>query len=102
MPRHNRRRTDETLSAGSVAGFERREQWRGEDYLVRPVSGSAGQKTYRCPGCDQVIRPGTAHVVVWPADDAQASDRRHWHPACWAARDRRGPGVQRSRSAPRY
>ena len=30
------------------------------------------------------------------------SDRRHWHTGCWRARDRRGPGVERSRNAPRY
>jgi hypothetical protein len=102
MPRHNRRRADEAVSVQSVSGFERREQWRDEEYVVRPVSGSAGPKAYRCPGCDQEIRPGTAHLVVWPAGDPDATDRRHWHPACWAARDRRGPVVQRGRSAPKY
>ena len=70
------------------------------DWVVRPLSGSAGGKTYRCPGCDQEIRPGTPHVVTWPAyardsdlepwDTESAADwRRHWHTACWRARDRR-------------
>ena len=59
-------------------------------------------KEYRCPGCDQLIRSGLPHVVAWPAGDPDAGDRRHWHSGCWAARDRRAPGIQRSRSAPRY
>ncbi|MDT4945024.1 MAG: hypothetical protein QOH14_1757 [Pseudonocardiales bacterium] len=81
---------------------ERREDWRGEEYVVRSVTGAGAAKGYRCPGCDQEIRPGLPHVVAWPAFDAEASDRRHWHTACWAARDRRAPGVKRTRSAPRY
>jgi hypothetical protein len=73
------------------------------EWLVRDVTGAGAGKTYRCPGCDQEIRPGVAHVVVWPADErGDLSDRRHWHNGCWRARDRRAPGVQRSRSAPRY
>jgi hypothetical protein len=78
------------------------EQWRGEDYVVRGVTGSGATKAYRCPGCDQEVRIGVPHVVAWPAHDSDASDRRHWHTACWAARDRRTPGVLRSRSAPRF
>ena len=78
------------------------EQWRGEDYQVRRITGSASTKPYRCPGCDQLIRPATPHVVVWPLADDGAADRRHWHGPCWAARDRRGIRIQRSRSAPRH
>jgi hypothetical protein len=70
------------------------------DWVVRAVSGSATGKLYRCPGCDQEIRPGTPHVVTWPAyarnsdldpwDTGSAADtRRHWHAVCWRARDRR-------------
>jgi hypothetical protein len=75
--------------------------------MVRAMPGAAGAygasgKVYRCPGCDQLIPAGSAHVVVWPAVDREADDRRHWHTSCWAARNRREPGVQRSRSAPRY
>lgn len=88
MPRHNRRRVEAPL-ARPIGGAERRDEWRGEQYVVRTVSDSA--KPYRCPGCQQVIRPRVSHVVVWPADDAAAAERRHWHTACWAARDRRGP-----------
>ena len=70
--------------------------------MVRPVTGAAATKSYRCPGCDQEVRPATAHVVVWPADGPGLDQRRHWHTPCWNARDRRGPGTVRSRNAPRY
>lgn len=67
-------------------------------WAVRTVSSR--DKTYRCPGCDQVIPVGTAHVVAWPmdsffGDDAGLAERRHWHTACWRARDRRGPTRRR-------
>jgi len=88
MPRQNRRRVEAPLVKPS-GGAERREQWRGEEYVVRMLTGS--DKAYRCPGCDQLIRPGIPHVVVWPAHDAEAADRRHWHTPCWSARDRRSP-----------
>ena len=73
--------------------------------MVRSLTGSASTKPYRCPGCDQEIRPATPHVVSWPAyprdsdsdsgdgtlwdTDSAADRRRHWHTACWKARDRR-------------
>ncbi|MEV6108407.1 ATP/GTP-binding protein [Streptomyces sp. NPDC051940] len=81
--------------------FGRRDSWRGEDWLVRQVGGAAAAKHYRCPGCDQEIPPGVPHVVVWP-DQGDVDDRRHWHTACWNARDRRGARIQRGRNAPRY
>jgi hypothetical protein len=70
------------------------------DWVVRLLTGSGTGKPYRCPGCDQEIRPATPHVVTWPAyardsdldpwDTESASDqRRHWHTTCWRARDRR-------------
>ncbi|MDT7572980.1 MAG: hypothetical protein QOE05_3154 [Actinomycetota bacterium] len=70
-----------------------------DGFVVRQVSGASG-KAYRCPGCDQEVRPATPHVVAWP--EGQPDDRRHWHTACWSARDRRGVKVQRSKNAPRY
>jgi hypothetical protein len=76
--------------------------WAGADYAVRPVTGAATGKTYRCPGCDHEIRPGTPHVVAWPVGDPGAAYRRHWHTACWEARDRRTSKLLRSRNAPRY
>lgn len=77
-------------------------QWAGRPYLVRAVTGSAATKTYRCPGCDQEIRPATPHLVAWPDGDPDGVDRRHWHTACWAARDRRVGKPLRARNAPRY
>jgi hypothetical protein len=76
---------------------------RDGDWMVRMVPGGAAVKPYRCPGCDQEIAAGMAHVVVWPADErGDLTDRRHWHTGCWRARDRRTPDVQRLRSAHRY
>jgi hypothetical protein len=103
MPRQNRRRDDAARAPRPLSTVgERRDDWRGEEYAVRGVTSAGAAKSYRCPGCDQEIRPGQPHLVAWPAFDGAVSDRRHWHSACWDARDRRAPGTQRSRSAPRY
>ena len=70
------------------------------DWVVRSLTGAASTKPYRCPGCDQEIRPATPHVVSWPAyprdsdldpwdTESAADQRRHWHTACWRERDRR-------------
>lgn len=77
------------------------ESWRGEQWTVRQLAGGTGGKHYRCPGCDQEIPPGVGHLVAWP-EHGGVEDRRHWHTACWNARDRRGARLQRSRNAPRY
>ena len=66
-------------------GPERIEDWPDGDWVVRPVPGAAAAKAYRCPGCDQELYPGTAHVVTWPTH-AGANARRHWHTACWQRR----------------
>ncbi|OFJ55014.1 hypothetical protein [Mycolicibacterium grossiae] len=65
----------------------------GYDYHVRSIAGSRATKTYRCPGCDQEVRPGVAHVVVWRAEAGESAveDRRHWHGPCWTHRMNRGP-----------
>jgi hypothetical protein len=102
VPRHHRRRPEQPRGGGGAASSERRETFRGETYLVRAVAGAAAGKSYRCPGCDQLIATGVPHVVAWPEHDAEATDRRHWHTPCWAARGRRAPGIQRSRNAPRF
>lgn len=102
-PRSNRRRTDEVpeLSAGLSA--ELPEEGPDGTWMVRRVTGSASTKVYRCPGCDQEIRPATPHVVAWPADGlGDLGDRRHWHTTCWSARGRRRPTQQRGRGRPRY
>ena len=58
------------------------------EWVVRTQPSNDG-KTYRCPGCDHEIRPGTPHVVVWRP--GQQDMRRHWHTPCWRARGRRAP-----------
>ncbi|HEY7147710.1 MAG TPA: ATP/GTP-binding protein [Streptosporangiaceae bacterium] len=69
------------------------QDWPDGIWVVRQVPGAAAAKTYRCPGCDQEIRPGTPHVVVWPEQTPGLSERRHWHGGCWQRRPRRsGPG----------
>jgi hypothetical protein len=65
--------------------------------VVRAVPGAAATKTYRCPGCDQEIPAGTAHVVVWPAFTSGVTDRRHWHRVCWERRLQRRAPARRGR-----
>ncbi|MDR1214092.1 MAG: hypothetical protein LBK54_08445 [Propionibacteriaceae bacterium] len=60
-------------------------------WVVRTMAGGRALKDYRCPGCDQVIGAGTAHLVVWPDQpslgaERAVDDRRHWHTACWSRR----------------
>lgn len=61
------------------------------EWSVRKVTGR--EKTFRCPGCQQEIAPGTAHVVAWARDAiggeaAGLDSRRHWHASCWERRSR--------------
>ncbi|HXZ64424.1 MAG TPA: ATP/GTP-binding protein [Streptosporangiaceae bacterium] len=67
------------------------QEWPDGDWVVRHVPGAAAAKVYRCPGCDQEIETGTAHVVVWPAQTPGPQARRHWHAACWQRRPPRPP-----------
>ncbi len=74
-------------------GVHRVQEWADGDWSVRHVTADSAVKVYRCPGCEQEIRVGVAHVVAWPADGrGDLGDRRHWHTGCWRARDRRLPG----------
>ena len=73
-------------------GPERIESAPDGDWVVRAIPGEAAVKAYRCPGCDQEIQPGTAHVVVWPAYTPGLAERRHWHRPCWDRRQRRARG----------
>ena len=85
-----------------AGGMQDVEEHDDGDWVVRRITGASTTKNYRCPGCDQEIRPGTAHVVAWPADrSAGEDDRRHWHTPCWNARGRRGPVTSRGRG-PRH
>ena len=100
VARRNRRQTNEVpdIVFGSNQTFE---QWQGIEYVVRSLSGSGSAKTYRCPGCDQEIKPATPHVVVWPDGDDDATHRRHWHRVCWDKRDNRR-STQHRGGMPRY
>lgn len=78
-------------------GPERIESGLDGEWVVRGLPGAAATKTYRCPGCDQEILPGIAHVVVWPAFTPGVTERRHWHRGCWERRLRRRPPARRGR-----
>jgi hypothetical protein len=92
MGRKNRRREDEPPPLGAAYASRTLESHPDGDWVVQKVTGASSPKAYRCPGCDQEIRPGTPHTVAFRADDAQGVEhRRHWHTPCWGARDRRGP-----------
>ena len=105
-PRRAKRRPDRGSGDGAAptgGGVERLEEHDDGDWMVRSITGSSSTKAYRCPGCNQEIRPATPHLVVWPAQGyGTVEDRRHWHKACWTARNRRGPTTERSRNAPRH
>jgi hypothetical protein len=103
-PRKNRRDAEgrPPISGSWSGGLERTEEAPDGDWVVRTVAPANATKPYRCPGCDHEISPGVGHVVAWPADRRGPEDRRHWHRACWQARLRRTPRIQRSRGAPRY
>ncbi|MEU9097226.1 ATP/GTP-binding protein [Streptomyces sp. NPDC048361] len=107
-PRRNRPKGGEkptesdSRPSGDRFGLQGTESWQGEEWSVRHVAGaSAAGKRYRCPGCDQEIPSGAPHLVAWP-EYGGVDERRHWHKACWNAKDRRTTRVQRSRNAPRY
>lgn len=91
MARKNRRQRPElrSLPADGAAYFGTREVVGpyGESYLMRQMGASAAKKFYVCPGCNQNIPPGVAHVVAWPKETGRgAEDRRHWHRGCWDRR----------------
>jgi hypothetical protein len=102
--RHNRRRDDKDLDESQARrGVERAHDEPDGSWTIRHLAGDSAGKTYRCPGCDQEIRPGVAHLVAWPTDGwGDETDRRHWHTSCWRSRHQRQPNVQRSRNAPRH
>ncbi|HEX2301477.1 MAG TPA: hypothetical protein VHH34_23750 [Pseudonocardiaceae bacterium] len=94
MPRRNDPRRAGAPRALDGLGWATSEHGPDGEWLVRTVPGARTLKSYRCPGCDHEIRPGTAHVVSWPAGESSA-ERRHWHAGCWSARDRCFPARRR-------
>ncbi|MEP6462171.1 MAG: hypothetical protein ABJC62_01860 [Frankiaceae bacterium] len=100
-PRRALRRTRPASTARPLDGISVAVEHHADgEWRRRRISAAGARKVYRCPGCDQEIRTGTPHTVAWPAD--APTDRRHWHTACWGARDRRTVKVHRSKNAPRY
>lgn len=80
------------LDLERALGGRRSEDGPDGTWTVQVITGS--EKSYRCPGCQQVIGPGVGHVVAWASDgllgpQASLEDRRHWHRSCWDARARR-------------
>lgn len=94
-PRRNYRRDDAAAALDDNRvrrGIDAVQEWADGEWRVRAIPGGAATKEYRCPGCDQEIRVGVAHVVAWPVEGwGDEADRRHWHTACWQARGRRYP-----------
>lgn len=82
MPRRHRAARDRGDVAQPVPRpFGVAPHWAQVDgVFVQEVRGQKG-KTYRCPGCQQDIRPGTPHLVVMEEGDVEG--RRHWHTPCW-------------------
>ncbi len=88
MPRRNRR---DPAPGGRRGAPPARSD--GPAWALMPgydVRHAAGEKPYRCPGCDHVVRSGLSHLVVVPLDGPE--ERRHWHTECWRSELRRlGP-----------
>ncbi|HEU5223596.1 MAG TPA: hypothetical protein VFU07_07935 [Candidatus Lumbricidophila sp.] len=75
--------------AALTAGWRRTEVRGGREWSVQPISAARAAKAYVCPGCGGTISAGTAHLVIWRADEimgdaAAVAGRRHWHEHCWA------------------
>lgn len=75
------------LSASFAGSVTRRDG----AWVVQAVGAGRSVKEYTCPGCQQRVLAGSAHVVVWPHQPrvgtaSAVEDRRHWHTACWSRR----------------
>lgn len=68
-------------------------EFQGQVLAARQVRGNDSGRSYLCPGCLQNVSAATPHTVAWPTSSMSGvENRRHWHTACWQARDRRRPG----------
>lgn len=94
MPRRNRRiKTEPRYLPADGSSFFGSQTVEGpswthcEPYIMRHIGSAAAKKFYICPGCNQNIPPGVAHIVAWPRDTGgRGDDRRHWHRHCWERR----------------
>jgi hypothetical protein len=83
VPRRNRHHSSPARPV-SLHGAETVRDCTDGVWMFRAVSASAAAKPYRCPGCNQTVPVGVAHIVAWPCDDrGGTADRRHWHSGCW-------------------
>lgn len=110
MPRSNHPRRRRTQLAGGKnggqpaeegleldrarLGLPQRESAPDGEWAVRTITARNAQKVYTCPGCNHLVQPGVAHLVVWQEDamfgaEAGLRDRRHWHTNCWHGRSYR-------------
>jgi hypothetical protein len=78
MPRKNRRAPEDPARPSGMPQSAAPTRAHAPGFEVRRL---AGDKPYRCPGCDLEIRPGVWHLVVVPQD--APDERRHWHEGCW-------------------
>jgi len=93
MGRHNRREPLPEPREFNPNGTRKIETASDGSWVTQQISGADSAKTYRCPGCDQLIAVGVAHMVAWEhfggSLDEGVETRRHWHKACWANRRNR-------------
>jgi len=81
VPRKNRRDSSRPPQL-RVGGQQWTEQGKHGEWTVRVVR--EGAKDYVCPGCNQIIAQGSAHLVAWQPDSLLGAEaRRHWHRPCW-------------------
>jgi len=90
MGRHNRREPPPEPREFNPNGSRKVESGPGGEWVTQQIAGAESGKTYRCPGCDQIIASSIAHIVAWEYFggnlDEGVETRRHWHKACWANR----------------
>ena len=100
-PRRNRPEAASSPSAtrvriGPTASRSRWRPGRARSGWSGRSAAAAAAKHYRCPGCDQEIPPGVAHVVAWP----RAQGRRRPPPLAQGVLERTGPPRAPSCSGP--
>ncbi len=93
MPRRHPTHQRQPASPLLKTGHQTTQHGADGTWTVRAVTAAAARKTYRCPGCEHQIPPGTAHTLAWPDDEVD--DRRHWHTPCWRSRNRCRPTRRR-------
>jgi hypothetical protein len=82
MPRRHRAARDRAdLPEAQGRPLNLAPDWAQADGAVARAASVGKDKVYRCPGCQQLIRPGTPHLVV--VEEGDVAGRRHWHTPCW-------------------